>query len=291
MTSKLHLILLFCSVFLLLFSCNDNVKKLPEEKAPIKPKNIIYTSYSKQENSYIGFNSPKAINRIADIENEYFNSIENSYSKYYGTDWYKTAIYEKVFNDTISVFEKYLQELSKLGKKPDSMHCTIYAVEAVKAGLDSNFYKLKKIHKQIWGNREYAGWSIGYILVKEFDWSAYLILNDNYVNYKSCLRNYKNYKKYNVWKQPNIPLVALYNMQDDREEIDSLLKSHEFGWGFSEQGWHTWITRYDTLKECRWEGVPSLKLYNGYDAPLFKNTKFIEFYDYDSHVVIFPPKK
>ncbi len=291
MTLKLNSILLFYIIILLLSSCNVDTKKLPKEKISHKPKDIIHTSYSKHANTYIGFNSPKAINRIADIENEYFNSVENSYSKYYGTFWYETAIYETFVGDTISIFEKYLQELSKLGKKPDSMHCTIYAVEALKAGLDSNFHKLQKIHKQIWGKREYAGWSIGYILVTKFDWSAYLLINDYYVNYQSCLRNYKNYKKYNVWKQPDIPLAGLYDMRNDREKIDSLLKQHEFGWGFSDQGWHTWITRYDILKECRWEGVPSLKLSGGYSDPLFKSTVFLEFSDYGSHVVIFPPKK
>lgn len=291
MNLRLYPIFFFYIITFFIFSCSEISEPITRKKITNSYKYIIYTNYSNQENSYIGFNSPNAVNRIANIENEYFNSVENSYSKYYGTAWYETAAFMQIKNDTITIFEKYLEELSKLGKKPDSMHCTLYAVEALKAGLDSNFDKLQKIHKQIWGNREHAGWSIGYILVTEFDWSAYLILNDYYVNYDACVRNFKNQKKYNVWRQPDIPLVELYNMYDDADKIDSLLTQHEFGWGFSDQGWHTWITRFDTLKECRWEGVPSLKFSSGYGAPLFKSTRFLEFYDYASHVVIFPPKK
>ncbi|MBN2890580.1 MAG: hypothetical protein JXL97_01820 [Bacteroidales bacterium] len=285
---KIKIILGFFLVIVL--SCNDETVSSLDADVSNVDTFKIYTSYSNLDNTYSGFNSPNAINKVADIENEYFNNYEKSYSKYYGTFWHEMVSFDTLENDSISVFDRYKMELSKFGKEADSMHCTIYAVEALKAGLDTNFDKLQLIHEKIWNNREFAGWSIGYILVTEFGWSAYLILSDFYQSYDVCMKNYKLYKKYDVWRQPDIPIVQVFNFYDDRIKIDSLLKENEFGWGFSDQGMHTWITRFDTLKECRWEGVPSKFLSHEYAAPLFKSTKFIEFYDYASHVVIFPPK-
>lgn len=60
---------------------------------------------------------------------------------------------------------------------------------------------------------------------------------------------------------------------------------------FSDQGWHTWITRFNDLKECNWSGAPSQKFNIGNNSPLFLETKFTEYYDYNSHIIVFPPKK
>ena len=156
--------------------------------------------------------------------------------------------------------------------------------------MDSNFTQLDKYHKQIWKDREYAGWSVGYILVKYFNWSAYAFVAKHSVEYDRCMKNYRNHKKYYVWKQPDIPLTGIYDVNQDKAPIDSLLAQHEFGWGFSNQGIHTWITRYKDLKECNWVGAPSIKYDEyGYNV-LFKKTYFLNFTDYASHVIIFPPK-
>jgi hypothetical protein len=251
---------------------------------------LVYTPYSSLENEYRGFNSAKAINKIAEIENEYFNNYQKSYSKYYGTVWYESAIDSFIDEDSISIFEKYKLEINKLNESPDSMHCTIYAIEALKAGLDSNFVGIENKHKEIWGDREYAGWSIAYILVKYYNWQAYLFISNHSDEYNICLTNFKKDKTYHVWKQPNIKINRIFNFETEKREIDSLLAKNEFGWGFSDQGWHTWITRHKMLKECNWAGSPSNK-FPLMGKPLFLATEFTKFNDYLSHIIVFPPKK
>ena len=135
-----------------------------------------------------------------------------------------------------------------------------------------------------------AGWSLGYLLVKEWNWKAYLILDESSEEYEHCQKSYKKSKSYPVWRQPNIPLEKLLLLGKDNAEIQKLLQENEFGWGFSHQGIHTWITRFDELKECNWMGAPSKK-YEVATKPLFLSTPFLSYFDYNSHVVIFPPKQ
>ncbi len=248
----------------------------------------IFTPLSTTKNNCIGFNSTKAINKVAEIENEYFNNYKKSVSKYYGTVWAKNAK-QNFINDSMSVFDDYKKESKKL--KTNKMHCTIYGMKALKAGLGSNFLEFEKRHKKIWKNKGYAGWSVAYILTKYYNWKAILILSKKSPEYALCIKNFKKDKKYHVYKQPDIPIEKVFDFDDDKKQIENLLKLHEFGWGFSYQGWHTWITRYDKLKECNWAGSPSIKYTNKTAKPLFIKTKFIEFYDYESHVIVFPPRK
>ena len=288
----MKILTLILSLFLL-FSCKNEVlnSKSAFLKDSLKNKAFkIYTVKSKIENQYAGFNSPKAINRIADIENEYFNFYKVFFSKYYGTMWYESSKFEFILNKELSDFEYYKQELAKNNKKPDSMHCTIYAVEALKAGLEDNFLKPDRLHKKIWKDREYAGWSVGYILTKYFNRKAYLIINEYSDEYQRCFRNYNKTRIYDVWKQPDIKLEKIFHPLKDSSQILKILKENEFAWGFSDQGLHTWITRFDMLKECNWSGAPSFKFYGGSEKPLFISTKFTEFYDYNTHIIIFPPK-
>ncbi len=277
----------FSLTLLVLYACKKEATTIhPENAITISPK--LYTLPSKLENVYLNFNAPKAINRIADIENEYFNAYPTGASKYYGTQWYNTVGQSRRSTDITTVFEAYL--LDKGTTKLDSMHCTIYAVEALKYGFGDAFKGIKKAHTKIWGDREYAGWSLGYLLVKRYNWNAYLFISKQSKEYKTCLYNFKKDKKYHVWRQPDIPLEGVFDMDDDATKIETLLNAFEFGWGFSEQGWHTWITRFNTLKECNWHGAPS-KAYNLEGGlPLFLKTKFTNYRDYKSHVIIFPPK-
>lgn len=253
-------------------------------------KKIVYTQFSDLENSYIGFNSPKAINQIAQMENDHLKNFRASVSKYYGTSWYEAAVSKYSFNDSVNDFDFYVRELALKHQKPDSLHCTLYAVKALEAGMDSNYRELQNYHKKIWKNREFAGWSVGYILTKYYNWRAYLVVSNYSTEAKDCRKNFKKDKKYHVWKQPDIPVEEIYDFENDHVKIDSLLKLNEFGWGFSKQGWHTWITRFDTLKECNWLGAPSLK-HDDFSMDLFSKTKFTEYQDFRSHILIFPPKK
>ncbi len=260
-------------------ACQSN--NMPGEKTvPTTSKEvdkIIYTSYSNNKSDTTGFSSYNAINRIADIENEYFNAFETGYSKYYGTKWFDLG-------------NRYAHISDSLCMQTDSMHCTIYAIEALKAGFGENsFDTLVGLHKGIWKDREYAGWSIGYLLVTKHKWKAYLILDSVSPEFDQCVRHFKKYKSYPVWKQPDIPLDNMFILGRDSKNVDSLLNRYEFGWGFSYQGYHTWITRYNVLKECNWNGSPSALLDDGLHSKLFLKTNFLDYHDYGSHVVIFPP--
>jgi hypothetical protein len=254
-------------------------------------KDSIYTPFSTEKNNYLGFNSPNAINAIAKIENDYFNNYRKNISKYYGTMWYNSALMNVDSISGKSQWDNYLDEMKSLKIKPDSFHCTIYAVKALEAGMGDEFKRLVKLHNKYWGNREFAGWSVAYLLSTYFNWKAYLIVDEYVPEYKQCSNNYRNRKCYDVWRQPDIKLEKIYVLGKDDLLIDSLLNKNEFGWGFSNQGIHTWITRFNMLKECRWEGAPSIKYdYCENCCPLFKIHHFLEFKDYGSHVVVFPPK-
>lgn len=282
----LQIVLFFIVSF---FGCKSQEKKEEVKHVKSTEKDTIHTVFSKLKNEYIGFNSPKAINKIAAIENEYFSSLEqNGVSKYYGTVWRQEA--EKVEVKEATLFDEYLKQLNK---KADSMHCTIYAVKALRAGLlEKDVKKVDSIHKKIWKKREYAGWSVGYILVKYFNWKAYLVLDEESKEYNHCLKSFNKDKTYPVWKQPNIPLENYYIRGKNNKTIDSLLMSNEFSWGFSEQGIHTWVTRFNKLKECYWAGAPSKEtIINNDKKPLFITTNFLNYIDYNSHIIIFPPKK
>ncbi|SFW36885.1 hypothetical protein [Cellulophaga fucicola] len=271
------------------YSCRQKNNKIITKNNEIIDSVKTYTQPSKLTNEYVNFNSPNAINRIAEIENEYFNDYRLNSSKYYGTKWYDYVGLSMELSDSITIFDRY--SIEKNNMKLDSMHCTIFAVKGLESGFGKEFEIIKKHHIDIWSDREYAGWSLAYILTKHYNWKAYLFISKYSDEYDICVRNYKKDKKYHVWKQPNIPIEKIFDFDDDKDKINSLLKLNEFGWGFSNQGWHTWITRFDYLKECNWLGAPAKKYDTEGNQPLFLKTKFIDYYDYDSHIIVFPPKK
>lgn len=94
----------------LFYSCKEKTKKSTYIKKKVIDSAIVYTPKSKLENEYLNFNSPEAINRIADIENEYFNDYRLNSSKYYGTQWYYSVGLSKDLLDSINVFQKYALE-------------------------------------------------------------------------------------------------------------------------------------------------------------------------------------
>lgn len=298
---KNHLYLLFIAFFGLFFhSCqtsNPQSTEIKEEPKTLEATLIqkkepkIYTPYSELENEYSNFDSPKAINEAARIENEYFQNYEEGFSPYYGTIWEGMARTDTSGFKGETTFATYKQAYeAEHDSLRGGMHCTIYAVEVLQAGLGSDFEKLEKSHKRIWKEREHAGWSIGHLLVKEWNWKAYLFLDRDSKEFDQCIKAYKNTKTYPVWRQPAIPLEALYIRGEEDSLIQQVLLENEYGWGFSEQGWHTWFTRFDKVKECNWAGAPG-KQFELSAKPLFITTSFLNYYDYDSHIVVFPPKK
>ncbi len=257
------------------------------EEISIKPDTTVYTKPSRLKNEYKSFNSRAAINEIAEMENFYFRNYQNGITPYYGTIWRENL----AVNDSTLDSPEFIKYCNALEEKPDSMHCTLYAVKALKAGLPDSLWKeLEDEHLKTYGSHEHAGWSIGHILVEKFGWKAYLIIEESCQEFSHCKKSFDSKRTYPVWGKPDIPLQDLFIKGKDNLLIENLLNENEFGWGFSYQGWHTWVTRFSTLKECIWYGAPSKSFESGYSAPLFKKTPFIEYYDYGSHVVIFPPK-
>jgi hypothetical protein len=160
-------------------------------------------------------------------------------------------------------------------------------MRALQAGLDTNFDRFIKQHEKYWKKDDYAGWSVAYILTKYFNWTAVLLLSKNSVEYDLSIKNFKIDKKYHGWRQPDIPIKRIFDYDLEKPSIDSLLNKNEFGWAFSYQGWHTWLTRFNTLKECNWAGSPFSEME---DNELFWSSNVTEYYAYDSHIIVFPPK-
>lgn len=247
----------------------------------VKP-NAPYAQLSQLANKAIGFDSPKAINALVEMENQYFNAYEDSVSPFYGTLWRESL-------EADSIGKTSYVRYRRLVDAADSMHCTIYAVKTLAAGMGEGFDKLEEAHRQIWGEREHAGWSIGYLLVRDWGWKAYSIIDTNSQEYNHCQKVFRSHKSYPVWRQPDIPLEAMYVLGEEDSLISELLRKHEFGWGFSDQGYHTWITRFETLKECNWLGAPGAEFAYPGTKPLFLRTAFLDYRDYYSHVLVVPP--
>lgn len=97
-----HLKLCFF-VFIFGISCTTKNKDIKEFAASIKEvkKDSIYIKLSTQKSEYINFDSQKAINKIAEIENSYYNDFDTKISKYYGTEW-RTAAEAIKTQDSIS---------------------------------------------------------------------------------------------------------------------------------------------------------------------------------------------
>lgn len=281
-----NIFFILVSIILFSVSCLNKEESISIDSASIDTF-VTYTQPSFLENEYFGFNSTKAINKIADIENEYFNNYRKTASKYYGSVWKESAELYYEENDSCNWFENYENKLLVRNEAPDSMDCTVYAMKALKAGLDTNYQRFLELHEKHWKKDDYAGWSVAYILTEHFEWSAVLLISKSSVEYDLCLKNYKKDKKYHVWKQPDIPIERIYDYDTEKESLKELLSMNEFGWGFSYQGWHTWITRFNELKECNWGGSPCSEME---DNELFWSSEATEYYAYDSHIIVFPPK-
>lgn len=273
-----------------------NAAQRPGETAivPIPtPDTVVYTAYSHLPNTYAGFHSPNAINALAKMENAFFRNYNGAGAGFYGTVWRSYAEQDSSLENAGSLFERFA-DAAKADHIPiDSMHCTIYAVRALQAGLGPRFDTLETKHKQVYQGHEHAGWSIGYLLVRDFGWNAWLFIRRDSPEFAACNRAWKATKTYPVWRQPDITLAGMYIQGEQDSLILARLQENEFGWGFSHQGIHTWITRFDTLKECNWIGAPARRFEHQdlfLQDQLFAQKPFQQFDRYKSHVIIFPPK-
>jgi hypothetical protein len=250
---------------------------------------ILFLNLFAQESSNSAdFVSKKAIERSNELVLEYSKGYHNNVSRLVGNVWLSS-----VKKSNIAVYNDYIKELKKDSLKPKVMHCTIYAEACLKAGFSSSdFKKLKMYHKEIWDNKGFAGWSVAHLLTEKFGWKAYAFIRKGAKDYNHYLHFFKNKKEYPVWKQPNIKIEKFFILGKDDLEIKNLLSKFEFGWGFSKDGIHTWITNYTDLKECHWDGPPAKKYNpNNYLPFLYETTPFLEFYDYNIHLLVFPPKR
>jgi hypothetical protein len=274
-------------------SCQNQLNK-PKTQTTTKVDTLIYTPYSSLPNTYHGFHSPNAINALAKMENAYFRNYGLNGTGYYGTVWRSYAEGAVPLEGGPSLYARFVDSAAVHGCHPDSMHCTIYAVAALEAGLGPRWDTLEAAHRKIWKAREHAGWSLGYLLVRDFGWKAWLVIRRDSPEFTTCERAWKASKTYPVWKQPDIALSGFVIKGEQDSVIQTLLLENEFGWGFSHQGIHTWVTRFDTLKECNWYGAPARQFEHPgliQQDQLFTQTRFLDFERFASHVVIFPPKE
>lgn len=237
------------------------------------------------------FNSDAAINKSKEMVTEHWKNYNDGVSRYYGRVWLDNYAKHQFLGEK-SFYDDYLQELSSRNMQKVRMDCTIYCAKVLKAGMGSEEYSnLVNYHDEIWDGKGFAGWSVGHLLVDKFGWKAYAFIEPGANYYHHYLSHFKDKKEYPVWNQPNIKIEKYYILGEDNGEIEELLSKHKFSWGFSEDGIHTWITNYTDLLECHWDGAPAAK-YNKYKwyFDLFETTRFIEYKDYDVHIIVVPPR-
>lgn len=238
------------------------------------------------------FNSNNAMERSNELVEEHWRNYHKGVSRYYGWVWLDNDAKDKSIGD-VSFYEDYLQELESRNLRKIRMDCTIYCAKVLKAGMGSDEYsKLVGFHDKIWAGKGFAGWSVGHLLVDKFGWKAYAFIEPGANYYHHYTSHFKDKNEYPVWNQPNIKIEEYFILGEDDTKIAELLSKHKFSWGFSEDGIHTWITNYNDLLECHWDGTSSAKYNsNNWLPDLFETTKFIEYKDYDVHLVVFPPNK
>jgi hypothetical protein len=237
------------------------------------------------------FDHKKAAERIQEIADCYVSNYDEGLCPYYGRLWKAGFASTRVYGDTrMTVWEHYRLALKTAGLVPKQLDCTLYAQEILKAGMSRRDYsRLWAEHRKIWGDRGFAGWSVGYLLVEKLGWHAYAIVDPDAPDYALYIRSFKSKMVYPVWRQPAIPIEGYFVSGRDDASIEALLRRHAFGWGFSEGGIHTWITEGVELKECHFDSGPTRQ----YDADLpyrlLETTRFTAFKDYHVHLVVFPP--
>ena len=250
---------------------------------------ILFAQDQQINVNIVNFNSEAALNRSQQIVEEYFRDYSESVSRYVGRVWFDNISKGQSIGD-ISLYEDFLNELQSRNLEKIRMDCTIYCQKCLKAGMSSEDYsKLVNYHSELWPGKGFAGWSVGYLLVDRFGWKAYAFIERDADYYYHYLSHFENKKEYPVWNQPNTKIEEFYILGEDNEKIEQLLSEHKFSWGFSEDGIHTWITNYTDLRESHWDGPPAERYNPDNSFPLlFETTRFVEFEDYDVHLIIFP---
>lgn len=135
---------------LLCFLCGIVACRSPKEETKIisvSAGKVPFAQLSQGLSPYLNFDSPKAINTIVEMENQYFAAFDDSVSPFYGTIWREYLEADSIGRTR---FERYRRLVNKAA---DSMHCTIYAVKTLEAGMGEDFEKLEKSHRQIWEER------------------------------------------------------------------------------------------------------------------------------------------
>jgi len=239
------------------------------------------------------------------FDRAYRADYERGVCRYYGRKWASTyARRQRWAGGEQTVWQRYVSELRKRGVKPRRIDCTLYAQAILEAGMTSQSYRqLWRGHRAIWKAKGFAGWSVAHLLTRQHGWRAYAFIRRGAPHYHYYMHHFIKRREYPVWKQPNIKLERHFILGKDDRAVEALLERHRFGWGFSDGGIHTWVTRGRDLKECHYDSGPSRRyeipshhpLYRvglqNQREPLFKTTRFVAFKDYRVHLVVFPPAR
>ena len=237
------------------------------------------------------FDSAKSNSRIATIERTFFTNYEGGVSPWYGRVWRDEFAKKHQFQNTeMTVWQHFQQTLAAHDMTPQRLDCTLYANEILKAGMSKNDYRrLWAEHRKIWGPSGLSGWSVGHLLTEKFGWRAVAVIHTDALDYGYYMSFFQKKHEYPVWRQPNIEIEKYFISGRDDDEIETLLSQQAFGWGFSEGGIHTWITSGTDLKECHFDSGPMKQYDTSNPYKLLETTRFIEYRDYNVHLIVFPP--
>jgi hypothetical protein len=241
------------------------------------------------------FDFKRAEKRMREIERDYAKHYEKSASRYFGRRWARFAKTQRKKGAEQTVWQRYLQALGKRKKRPQRIDCTLYAEQAMKAGLSArDFRRMWRLHRKTWGPRGLAGWRVGYLLVRYFGWTAYAVIRPDARYYYGYLEGFRR-GYYRVWRQPNSPIARYFIVGKHDRAIEALMRRTRFAWGFSDGGIHTWVISRGNIRENIWDAAPGkqFELPSGplTPYPMYKSTALARYRDYGAHLLVVPPTR
>ncbi|MDD9935565.1 MAG: hypothetical protein OXT09_18285 [Myxococcales bacterium] len=238
-----------------------------------------------------GFDVGRAAKLARELDRQFASAYDRGPFPFFARQWAReTARKRPGERPGETMWESYQREVAEHGLTARRLDCTLYAIELLRAGMSERDYRrMVRLHRRIYGQRGFAGWSVAHILTEHFGWTAHVFVRDGDRQERLYRGHFTRHRQYPVWKQPNIRVQSFHVIDRERGAIEAMLRDRRFGWGFSLGGIHTWVTFGTALKEVHFDSGPTRKYDIQADYRMFETTPFVDFHDYGVHLIAFPP--
>jgi len=252
----------------------------------------LLNSQEQNTDYYIDFDSEAAIEQSFKIIDEYWDDYNNQVSRYVGKVWFE-EISKQQYLGNVSWHDDYIEELVHCNLQNMVIDDMSYCILLLKTGMgQQDFANFVEYYYAFSSSDSFTVYDVGYLLVNRFGWKAYAFISPEAKDFSYYLNSFKYKKEYPIQNQPSIKIEKYYTLGEDDNEIEIFLSNYDFGFGFSENGIHNWITNYNDLLECHSNGSPSKKYHLEITLPnLFETTPLIEYDDHDVHILFIPPNE